>query len=95
MNKIILITLLILTTYTTANKANNKAEELEAAETGSIVGTVLDSKTSEPVEYANIAIYSKSDSTLITGGITDENGKFNIETLKPGQYYVTIKFIGY
>lgn len=63
--------------------------------TGNVLtGKVVDSNNNIPVEYANIAVYSKEGS-LITGGITDSQGAFTIKDLKPGEYFIVAKFIGY
>lgn len=62
---------------------------------GVVMGRITDERDGSPIEYANIAVYSKSDSSLVTGGITDAEGLFEINTLKPGSYYATVKFIGY
>jgi outer membrane receptor protein involved in Fe transport len=62
---------------------------------GAITGKVFDSATSEPIEYVNIVIYSQRDSSLITGGVTNGKGIFNISMERPGRFYVEIKFIGY
>jgi hypothetical protein len=40
-------------------------------------GTVLD-ETGQPLPYANVALLSLRDSTLITGGVTNESGLFVI-----------------
>jgi outer membrane receptor protein involved in Fe transport len=63
--------------------------------TGNVSGVILDGITDNPVEFATIGIYSESDSSLITGSITDEKGKFRIEKLPHGDYYLDIRFIGY
>lgn len=57
-----------------------------------IIGTVIDSQ-SQPVEFANVALYSLPDSTLKTGVVTNKNGEFEIEE-KRGDYFVEILFIG-
>lgn len=62
---------------------------------GTITGKVFDSDTSEPIEYANIVVYSQRDSSVITGGVTNSEGFFNISMERPGRFYVEIKFIGY
>ena len=62
---------------------------------GDLTGVVLDENTDEPVEFATIGIYNKEDSSLVTGSITDENGKFSIEKVPLGNYYVDVRFIGY
>ncbi len=60
-----------------------------------ITGIVLNEASREPLEYANIAIYDKSDSSLISGGITDENGQFEIEKIEYGEFYLEANFVGF
>lgn len=62
---------------------------------GNLSGIVLEKETNQAVEYANIVLYSKRDSSIVTGGITDRNGYFNIDNIRYGKYYVEIHFIGY
>jgi hypothetical protein len=88
--------LLSLMTILATNVLPILAASTEAADAaGVVLGKVTDDRSGSPIEYANIAIYSMADSSLITGGITDLEGRFEINTLKPGNYYATIKFIGY
>ena len=42
-------------------------------------GKVIDQK-GEPVAYANVAVLSKADSTVVCGAVTEEDGTFNIIT---------------
>lgn len=62
---------------------------------GKITGIIVDQINNQPMEYANIAIYNKQDSSLVTGGITNEQGKFNIEGMTYGEYYLVANFIGF
>jgi len=66
-----------------------------APKNGVIKGIIIDADTSTPMEYANIAIYSKKDSKLVTGGISNAEGAFEISNLPLGVYYVEAKFIGF
>ena len=45
-------------------------------------GKVVDEK-GEPVPYANVAVLSKADSTVVCGVVTQEDGTFNIVTNEP------------
>ena len=45
--------------------------------------------------YASIAIFSKTDSALIGGGITNEKGEFEISNLGFGDFYLEAQFIGF
>ena len=42
-------------------------------------GKVVDEK-GEPVAYANVAVLSRTDSTMVCGAVTEEDGTFNIVT---------------
>ncbi|HSO86458.1 MAG TPA: TonB-dependent receptor [Draconibacterium sp.] len=62
---------------------------------GIIKGIIVDNTTGQAMEYANIAIYNKEDSTLVTGGITRNNGEFEIRGMPLGKYYLEAHFIGF
>jgi outer membrane receptor protein involved in Fe transport len=59
----------------------------------SILGKVVDDH-GEPVPFANVALYSASDSLVIKGTATDEKGLFELKT-KPGNYYLQISFLSF
>ena len=59
-----------------------------------ISGTVIDSLTSTPIEYTSISIMGE-DNQVITGGVTNSEGKFHIEKIRPGDYSLKIEFMGY
>ncbi len=59
-----------------------------------ITGKVLEQGTDVPLEYATLVLQSVSNPSKITGGITDIDGNFNVETA-PGNYNVSIEYIGY
>ncbi len=58
----------------------------------SITGKVTDQ--SQPIIWANVALIDL-DGTIITGGITDDNGTFKLKTKASGTYKLIISFIGY
>jgi outer membrane receptor protein involved in Fe transport len=62
---------------------------------GIISGYVYEKESGKPIEFANIVIYSLRDSSIVTGGITDKNGYFNIDQIRYGKFFVEIVFIGY
>lgn len=62
-------------------------------QTISIKGRILDKETSEPIPFATFSLYS-ADSSLITGGIADMNGAFEVST-KPGSYYGLVQVVSY
>ena len=62
---------------------------------GQITGQINDSVTHEHIEYATVSLYTEKDNELAGGTITQRNGKFFLEKLKPGKYYIKISFLGY
>ena len=64
------------------------AISLSAQET--IVGTVIDTETKKPIEFANVIIQGTQNGT-----ITNEEGEFTIEANDLGTGYLLISFIGY
>ena len=60
----------------------------------SIYGTILDSESNSPLEYATISVYSPNDSIVKFGGISNANGKFNLEVSK-GKYNIKIEYISF
>lgn len=61
---------------------------------GIVKGKVSDQSTGQPLFFATISIFNAADSSLVTGGTTDEQGVFSIE-IKSGVYYADITFISY
>ncbi|MCK0189319.1 outer membrane beta-barrel family protein [Arenibacter sp. F20364] len=59
-----------------------------------ITGTVLDQETDQPLEYATLVLQSVRNPEKVTGGITDVNGKFEVETA-PGNYNISVEYISY
>jgi outer membrane receptor protein involved in Fe transport len=59
-----------------------------------VKGVVIDEASNEPMIYTTVALYRTSDSSLVTGVVTNDLGIFVLETT-PGTYYLSIDFIGY
>jgi outer membrane receptor protein involved in Fe transport len=70
------------------------AQDQSAKGNGKISGTVLDTKTNQPVEFATVALTDATGKT-IDGTIADAKGKFTIPKIADGTYSVIISFIGY
>ena len=62
--------------------------------TAQIKGTVTDTD-SNPIEFANVAIYSLPDSALIAGTTTDKQGDFLLTTDNSANKLLRVSFIGY
>lgn len=97
MRKIILVfvSILIVTLVQAQPSSGEEATTTTAPKSGALKGKIVESGSNVPLEYANIAIFSADDSTLIGGGIADLNGQFEVKGINPGVYYVDAKFIGY
>ena len=62
---------------------------------GIVQGTIIDSVTSKPIEYASVSLVDLEHNELVTGGLTDKNGLLNITEIPLGRYVAVIEFIGY
>lgn len=61
----------------------------------SITGTVFDSLSQRPVEFANVALARLGSPTPIDGTICDESGEFTLNKVEVGEYQLMISFIGF
>lgn len=61
--------------------------------TQTISGSVTDHQGAA-IPFANAAVYSNLDSTLVGGAASDIDGKFSIQ-IKPGNYYMKVTFLSY
>ncbi|MBG7610681.1 carboxypeptidase-like regulatory domain-containing protein, partial [Polaribacter sp. BAL334] len=58
-----------------------------------LTGKVIDQETKQPLEYATI-ILKNTKTQKISGGITDVNGVFSVQT-PVGNYTISIEFISF
>ncbi len=97
--KTLAITLSLLFTFCIISAGAFPVETENETETesdkGVITGQIIDQKTSEPISYASVALINESDMTVVTGVITDEEGKFILNDVPDGKYTIKISFIGY
>jgi hypothetical protein len=59
-----------------------------------VTGIVIESDSQEPVAQTTVRIL-KSDSSLVTGGLTDLDGKFRVKAPSAGKYIVQITCVGF
>jgi outer membrane receptor protein involved in Fe transport len=62
---------------------------------GSISGRIVDASSNQPMEYVSVALFRASDSSLVTGAISNPDGKFKLEKISAGAYYLKISFLGF
>lgn len=60
-----------------------------------VKGIVKDDQYKTPVKFANVALFSARDSSVVAGVVCNENGYFEMTELSYGRYYIVIDFIGY
>lgn len=60
------------------------------AQTGTIKGKVFNSRTNEPIEFANILIQGTT-----IGSTSDLDGKYIFTGIKPGFYRLVVSFVGF
>jgi outer membrane receptor protein involved in Fe transport len=93
--KRIITTLLLAITMMAAFFNTAAAKSTTDEKLGAISGKVLDAETKQPIEYANIRLFSLKDSSMITGAITSADGVFSLNKIPVGDYYIEISFIGF
>ena len=59
-----------------------------------VFGKIIDSESGEPLEYATVTILKVEENSVVTGGITDKDGIFNIPISK-GDYNILIEYISF
>ena len=62
--------------------------------TGTIKGKVVDASINQPLPYVNVVIKNSADE-IVTGGITTDDGSFEIKKVPEGNLSVNIQYIGY
>ncbi|WP_026463235.1 outer membrane beta-barrel family protein [Adhaeribacter aquaticus] len=65
-----------------------------AQTSGLLTGTLKDEK-GNAVGYSTVAILQGSNAAVVTGGITDGDGRFSIKTPAAGRYFLRLSAIGY
>ena len=66
-----------------------------SAQNCNVKGIVIDGLSKSPIGYANIALFSLKDTSLLQGSMTDDQGMFELKRIKTGNYRLKISFIGY
>lgn len=59
-----------------------------------ISGKIIDEDTKEPLEYATISFFDLKQQKIVSGGITDNKGEFNIE-INRGLYNIKVEYISF
>ena len=62
---------------------------------GTIVGTVVQASTGEPIEFASISLINQANDEIEMGQLTLLDGRFNLSGIHSGRYQVKISFMGF
>ncbi|MGL2986369.1 outer membrane beta-barrel protein [Flavobacterium sp. RSSA_27] len=84
--KIILIVTFLLTFI-----ANTTAQEKLVT----VSGNIKDKFTESELPFVNVSLKTAKDNTIISGTITNEEGRFVFTNIKSGNYLLEFSFIGY
>ena len=58
-------------------------------------GLVKEKASKTGLAFLNIALKKSSDSSFIVGTITNDEGRFTLTDVKPGNYYLELSYTGY
>ncbi len=84
-----ILTIVMLLAAFSINAQDNSKPKI-----GSVSGKVLDANLLQSLPYVNIVIKDTND-TIITGGITNDDGTFTVNQIPVGKSIVSIEFLGY
>ena len=76
-----------------AHKDHKKRPAMPAI--GVFQGSIKDSTSMKPIEYASVSLVDLEHNELVTGGLSDKNGLVNITEIPLGKYIAVIEFMGY
>jgi outer membrane receptor protein involved in Fe transport len=60
-----------------------------------ISGIVKNKADKSVIPYANIVVKVEKDSAFVTGTVTNDEGRFSIANMKPGNYRLEVSYMGY
>lgn len=62
---------------------------------GTVSGVIVDGASDQGLARATVALRYTSDSSLATGILTEKDGSFAINGVRPGSYFARISYVGY
>lgn len=68
--------------------------QAQTSSSGSVKGKITDQSTREELPYVNVVV-KDSTNHIITGGITNQKGNFEIKQIPFGKHSIEFQFIGY
>lgn len=67
---------------------------LNTAIFGSNIKGQLQDNENNAVAYANVALFNSTDNVMVKVEITDDSGRFTINNVKPGNYFIKATYVG-
>ncbi|MCB2205899.1 TonB-dependent receptor [bacterium] len=58
-------------------------------------GIIVDDESGHIIEYASVVLSRSADSSMVQGTITDAEGRFTLDDVPDGRYYLDVSFMGY
>ena len=77
------------------NMAIKKKKKVREGDTFTVVGVLRDAKTGEFLPYVNVAVLDSIDSTFVKGGISNLDGRFELNEVPQGAFLLRVSAIGY
>ena len=101
MKKLFFFTFLLSLSVVSAQRGGGRfggsaqMDPAKAPKIGEVYGTVVDSVSGVPIPYASISIVNSRSNTILTGGITDDEGAFHVKEIALGRHKIVVQYIGY
>lgn len=71
------------------------SSKIYTQEKQSLTGRLIEEKSSQAVPFATVALFNASDSRIVGGTMSNENGVFSISPVVSGDYILKVSNIGY
>lgn len=65
------------------------------AQNVTLSGVVKDQEAENVLEYAGVILKAAKDSAFVAGAYTNEEGRFTLTNVKPGNYLLSVSYTGY
>ena len=60
-----------------------------------VSGIIKDKKTKSALPFVNVVLKTEKDSIFVSGTISNEEGRFSLTKVKPGNYSIDVSFVGF